>query len=124
MRKLWVTAIVVVGGLGLGNASLALGQSIPSSKAAVAVSSSVLLRDTYNAWTPILTTAIKMPEQKDLFIGVSLVTSLFTQTMVRSRGGNQDASSAEAVARGRGVVDPGTAAERIAAPGHGVYDRR
>jgi len=42
----------------------------------------------------ILTQTIKTPNDKDLFIDVSLLSGLYTETNVKSKGGNKDTSGA------------------------------
>src|SRR5437879_9251272 len=44
----------------------------------------------------VLSTMIKTPNKKDLLIGVSLETALFTQTQVKGKNGSTDTSSASA----------------------------
>ena len=47
--------------------------------------------------TNILTQNIKTANDKDLFIDVSLLSGLYTETNVKSKGGNKDTSAAVAV---------------------------
>jgi len=123
-RAAWMMVVVGIALVLPFLASNGFAQSLPSTKAAIDISSSVLLGTEYDVWTPILTAPIKMPEQKDLYMGVSLVTSLVTETLVKSKGGSPDTSSAEVMVKVRVLLDPGTALERVAAPGEVVYDRR
>ncbi|MBY5162309.1 hypothetical protein [Salsipaludibacter albus] len=69
----------------------------PSGKATVAVSDVTLVEDTAGQdWTTVLSSQIKPPGgNRALFIDVSLQCGLYTQTEVRSRGGNKDTSSAQ-----------------------------
>ena len=46
--------------------------------------------------TAVLATQLRTSQQKDLVIGVSLECGLFTRTLVRSKGGNKDESTADA----------------------------
>jgi len=48
------------------------------------------------SWTPILTQTIHTSSQKDLFINVSLQSMLYTETVVKSKGGHKDTSEADA----------------------------
>jgi len=57
------------------------------------------------AWDTILEQDIKTPNQKDLFIDVSLECGLYTQTHVKSKGGNKDTATAEAMVKVRVLVD-------------------
>jgi hypothetical protein len=67
---------------------------------------------------------IHTSQLKDLWFSVSLECGLFTRTLVRSRGGEKDTSSASAQVRVRVVLDPGTAAARIAEPGAVTFCER
>ena len=58
-----------------------------------------------NTWTTILSNPIKMASQKDLFINVSLVSSLFTSTTVNSKNGVADTQSATAGVQVRVLCD-------------------
>lgn len=70
----------------------------PSGKATVAVSDITLIEDTAGQdWATILSSEIKPPGgNRALFIDVSLQCGLYTQTQVKSRGGNKDTSTAQA----------------------------
>ncbi len=70
-------------------------------------------------WTEILRTSIKTPNQKDLLIGASLETGLYTQTLVKSSGGVKDSSTAAATLLVKVEVD-GVPAQ----PGIVTYDMR
>jgi hypothetical protein len=69
-----------------------------SSKFAANVSDITLIPDSSSTAPPktVLRTVIKTPNKKDLLIGVSLETALFTQTQVKGRNGTTDTSSASA----------------------------
>jgi len=86
-----------------------LAESLPSSKSAVAISDITLIRSTTetHSWDPILITSIKVPEQKDLVFQVSLECGLYTNTHVKSKGGNVDTSKAEATIKVRVRVNDG-----------------
>src|SRR5512145_3057158 len=60
-------------------------------------------------WVTILGNTIKTPNQKDLFVAVSIECGIYTDTLVRSSGGITDASLASGGVRIRVVVDPATA---------------
>jgi len=105
----------------------------PASKAATEVAELILIpygpgvsgdSTTAGPWVDILTTQLKTSQQKDLFMGVSLVTGLYTETLVRSKNGVEDTSSATAGIEVRVLVDKGTAGERTAYPGIVDYDKR
>jgi len=71
---------------------------LASSKFAAEVSDITLIRNSSSNAAPktVLRTTIKTPNKKDLLIGVSLETALFTQTQVKSKGGTPDSASASA----------------------------
>ncbi|MGH7235785.1 MAG: hypothetical protein ACREIO_05320, partial [Nitrospiraceae bacterium] len=56
-------------------------------------------------WTTVLRTTIKTPNKKDLLIGVSFETGIYTQTEVKGKGGNTDSASAGASLLTRILVD-------------------
>jgi hypothetical protein len=141
-------AALVVSLVGVG--FVANAESLPSSKAAAAVSELTLLTwepeapsetppgemdenipdvDYEGSWTMILEQSIKTPNQKDLFIDVSLETGLYTRTLVRSKRNSADdedwdTSRAKAEIRVRVLIDEDTADERTASPGSVVFDMR
>ena len=71
---------------------------LASSKFAADVSDITLIPNSSSNAAPktVLRTTIKTPNKKDLLIGVSLETALFTQTQVKSKGGTPDSASASA----------------------------
>ncbi len=125
-------AIVLVLALGVGGVSAA---NLPSSKAAAQVQDITILDwvvappDSTGDWTTILEQSIKTPNQKDLFIGVSLESGLYTRTLVKSKRNYEgdpdwDTSTAHAQIDVRVVIDEGTADERIASPSDVVFNMR
>lgn len=74
---------------------------------------------TADNWNDVLHGTIHTATPKDLLIGVSFQTSLFTETLVKSKGGTGDTSSADASIEIRVLVDG-----VVAAPGPVIYDRR
>lgn len=107
----------------VGAFALALAPAVASAqsaKNAVQLSRVALVEATgQQSWTKILETQIKTSQQKDLIIGVSLETGLFTQTLVRSKGGTGDTSKAEATLKIRVTVG-----NRTAEPGEVTFDKR
>ncbi len=75
-------------------------------------------------WRDVITSGLHTSQQKDLVIGASLEVGIFTDTQVSSQRGTKDTSSAEAQVQVRVVIDKGTPAERIAAPGEVTFNRR
>ena len=100
----------------------ASAESLPSAKATAKLSNITLISwtDENSAeWTNLLSNSIKTANQKDLFIDVSLECGIYSQTLVKSKGGNKDTSTAEACIKVRVLVD-GVPAE----PGEVVFSRR
>ncbi len=78
----------------------------PASKATARMSQfSLLIPQTQQDWTTILSNTIKTPNQKDLFIDVSLECGMYTRTLVSSTGGTNDSSMAQALIRVRVLID-------------------
>jgi hypothetical protein len=74
-------------------------------------------------YVTVLTTALKTPNQKDLLIGVSFETGLYTQTLVRSKNGSTDTESATATLKVRVLLD-GQQVSPDVEPDEVVYDHR
>lgn len=72
-----------------------------------------------HSFDPILSSQLHTGSKKDLLIGVSLETGLYTDTLVRSKGGVQDTSNATAGIRIIVKVD-GIEAQ----PGVVIFDKR
>lgn len=123
MKKIFVCAVALIGTITAASAS---AQTQPSAKAAVQTSRLTLVDwsadDT--AWETVLQTSIRTSEQKDLFVGVSLQTGLFTDTLVRSKGGTTDTSKAEAAVEVRVQLTDAQGSVRYAEPGDVVFDKR
>jgi hypothetical protein len=91
----------------------------PASKATAKVGNIAILGLDAQDWTTILSNDIKTPNQKDLFIDVSLECGLYTATLVDSLAGTKDDSVAEAGVLVRVLVDGFEAS-----PGEVVFCRR
>lgn len=72
--------------------STALG--IQGSKFSTTLSKTALMSETTNGSAVIMETAIHTANNKELLIGVSLETGLFTQTQVKGKNGGSDSASA------------------------------
>ncbi len=70
-------------------------------------------------WKTVLSNQIKTSNQKDLFVGVSLECSLFTQTTVNSKNLIPDTSVGQAEIKGRVLLDG-----KVVEPGDVVFARR
>lgn len=81
---------------GFAGSDRALAQ-FPSGKATVSVSDVTLIEDTdAQGWTTVLSSRIKPPGgNRALFLDVSLMCGLYTQTEVKSKGNNRDTSTAQ-----------------------------
>jgi len=109
--------------LGVGTA---FGQSQPSSKATAKVGDIHVMDDITSAdspkvgdWQSVLKNTLKTPNQKDLFINVSMEIGLLTGTLTRSKLGTPDTSKADAGVEVRVLVDG-----KEALPGIVTFGRR
>lgn len=104
-------------------AASAAGQSQPSSKVTAQVGLINVMDElsvttnssggTVGVWTDVLRNNLKTPNQKDVFIGVSLEVGLLTDTLVRSKNAVSDTSMSAAGVEVRVLIDgvealPGT----------------
>lgn len=85
----------------------------------MAVASPMLATNDADGWSTVMAGQIHTATPKDLLIGVSLETSLLTDTLVKSSGGKVDTSTAEA-----GIVVKVLVDGQSAAPGEVVFDKR
>ena len=109
------TSALVFGGFVAGSA-----MADPSAKFAAQTNSGIqIIEATGGANIPVLNTKIKTGNKKDLLIGVSLQTSLFSLTKVKGKNGDSDLANALAGIEINVEVD-GVAA----APGPVVFDQR
>jgi len=71
-------------------------------------------------WSKVLSTELKNSgSPKDLFIGLSFETMLYTETVVRSKGGDKSTSTANAEINMKVYVDG-----QLAIPGEVTFDKR
>lgn len=131
MKKTIITALVTALLVTLiGSGFIVTADSLPSSKAAANVKDITIIDWTdEEAWTKILEQSIKTPNQKDLFIDVSLETGLYTETLVKSKRTSAededwDTSMAKAEIQVRVVIDEGTPGVRYASPESVVFNSR
>ncbi len=97
-----VTILVALVVAGLAYA----GTGQPAAKATADVSDITLIDETDAiGWTTILSNTIKTPNQKELFIDVSLECGLYTDTKVDSLGGYLDRAEAEASVQVQVLID-------------------
>jgi hypothetical protein len=95
-----------------------------SSKFSATTSNRVLISPTSSAeWQTVMSTALKLPSQKDLFAQMAMECGLFTRTSVGDQATDlmeddtADRSSAEAVVRARVIVVNSAGVETPAHPG-------
>lgn len=93
MSKLGIGLISILAiVLAFGNAFA----QMPSAKGSAAITGLTLIEATAetHSWDPVLSTFIKVPQQKELVFDVALQCGLFTSTHVKSKGGKTDTSTA------------------------------
>ena len=137
MKKLIpiVLAVALVLALGSGIAVATNDQGHPSAKATAQIAKLYVLSEAFTVsdddpgwnvsldWTcaeNILNQTIKTANQKDLIIDVSLQSGLYTETNVKSKGGNKDTSAAVAAVLLRVEVDDAY----VAYPGMIIFNAR
>ncbi len=123
-RTIVMSVAMIVAALALTQPYLAGAAGTPASKATAQVGGINILADTDQDWTSVLDATIKTPNGKDLFVDVSLECGLFTRTKAVSQGGVLDTSTSESSVKVVVVLDAGTPAERVAAPGETTFCRR
>lgn len=112
-----LTVVVVLAIIALMSAVAFAG---PSSKFSAQVSTIALVPGTTSLdWSKVLSTSIKTPNKKDLLIGASFETGLYTKTVVKSSMGTLDTSTAVA-----GIKIMVTVDGAIVSPGEVIYDKR
>ena len=94
MNKL-VSVVLVGSFIFIGSSAFA---QMPSSKGSAAISGMTLIEATTetHSFDPILNTYIKVPQDKELVFDVALQCGLYTDTLVKSKGGDKDTSTATA----------------------------
>ena len=137
MKKLIpiVLAVALVLALGSGIAVATNDQGHPSAKATAQIAELDVLSEAFTisdddpdwdvafdseAAENILTQTIKTANQKDLIIDVSLQSGLYTETNVKSKGGNKDTSAAVAAVLLAVEIDD----EFLAFPGPIIFNAR
>jgi hypothetical protein len=102
MRKITYVVMLVTLAVFVATSAFAL----PSSKFAAHVKDLVIVEDaTSQAWTTVLTADIKTPNKKDLLIGASFETGIYTRTKVKGKGGDPLTASAEGNLQIRVLID-------------------
>lgn len=87
----------------------------PSAKFAFSTSNLTLINQTSgtNGWVTVLSSSIKTPASKELFVSGSLEAGLYTQTLVKSKNNKKDTSTASVAIQVQALIDgqpvpPGT----------------
>jgi hypothetical protein len=105
-------------------------QSLPSAKATVQLGNINVMdarlgaAKTTSPWQTIMSGSMKTSSQKDMIVTASMEVGLYTRTLVSSKNGTSDTSSALAGVEVCVVMDEGTPNERTAYPGTVVMGRR
>lgn len=104
MKMKYVAHTTTALGIAVLATSPIYGGSIPSSRAGIAsgdlaVVESATTLAAATAPDPLLTTYIKVPQDKELVFDLSAECGLYTRTLASSKGGNKDTASAEASVR-------------------------
>ena len=113
------SVLVIAGVVVCAFTGAVLAEGTPSAKATAQAGSINVLEATNMPWQTILSGSLKTSSQKDLFVGVSMECGLLTRTLVSSKNGKSDASSAEAAVKVRVMVDG-----QLAYPGEVTYCKR
>jgi hypothetical protein len=81
---------------------------ISSAKGSAAISDPIVIQATAVAdgWQTVSSTMIKVPQAQELSFDVALQCGLYTDTLVKSKGGTKDTSTAEAAIDVRVMVQP------------------
>ena len=119
MKKVAYFAVLVALALFVASPSFA---GAPSAKFAAQVSSIALVSPATagnTGYSKVLSTTIKTPNKKDLLIGASFETGLYTKTVVKSAMGVLDTSTAVAGITIKVLVDGNEVK-----PGEVIYDKR
>ena len=105
-------------------AGSAFAQQQASAKVTAKTANFTLLPKTTTSgdWVTLLSNVIKVPNQKDLFIGASLEVGLYTDTQAKSKNMVPDTSTAVAEVKVRVLID-GNEASPVE-PGEVVFGRR
>jgi len=79
----------------------------PSAKFAFSTSSLTLIEETTGTsdWVTILSSPIKTPAAKEVYVSASLEAGLYTQTLVRSKNLKKDTSTASVAIQVRALID-------------------
>jgi len=101
---------------GLNSAS---AEGLASAKATVRVGDLRIVHATNRDWQTVMSSVIKTSSQKELLMNVAMECGLFTKTLVKSKTGTSDSSSANAMVKVRVLVDG-----VLAAPGDVTFCRR
>ena len=105
MRKYVVFSLAAVLAIVLAGGLVYAQSGHPSAKATAKVGDIAILEATEMEWATILSNTLKTPNQKDLFIDVSLECGLYTKTKVASQKGEKDTATAEAGVKVRVLLD-------------------
>jgi hypothetical protein len=103
-KKLSIGTLSAVLALSL---AVQVSHAMPSSKFAFSTSDLTLIPQTTgtSGWVTVLSSPIKTPAAKELFVSGSLEAGLFTQTLVKSKNNKKDTSTASVSIQVRALID-------------------
>jgi len=120
MRKFTTTFVAGMVAVGLLAMASVNAYAAPSAKFTAEVGKALLIPEGKDSAT-VLQTTLKTPNKKDLLIGVSLQTGLYTSTKVSSKNGISDSSEASAKLAVKVIIDNNL---EPLFPGEVIYDER
>jgi hypothetical protein len=104
MRRYTALGLVIALGI-IVTGGLVYAAGTPSAKATAQVGTIAILNTTEMDWTTIMSNTIKTPNQKDLFIDVSLECGLYTDTKVKGKGGDPLVAEAMSAVMAQVLID-------------------
>ena len=104
MKMKQITCVLAGLGFAALSTSPVIAGSMPSGKSGIASGNLAIVESSATlaaaeAQDPLMTTFIKVPQDKELIFNLSAECGLYTRTLAKSKGGKQDTASAEASVR-------------------------
>lgn len=117
MKMKLIAYAVAALGFATVTASPVFAGSMPNSKAGIASGDMAVIGASSAGSDALMTTYIKVAQDKDMIFDLSAECGLYTRTLARSKGGNKDTATAEASVRMNIVVTDDEGNEMYAYPG-------
>jgi hypothetical protein len=117
MKMKTIAYTVAALGIATMTASPVFAGSMPNSKAGIASGDMAVISASSAGSDALMTTYIKVAQDKDMIFDLSAECGLYTRTLARSKGGNKDTATAEASVRMNIVVTDDEGNEMYAYPG-------